>query len=126
MADDALTILRRANRKLQSALAQFRPGQTRCSAITANDFSSLLSELLLAGECMRTQAEPASFNRGPNPEEAAALAREAHAYRQNLTALKHVLPGLHGRLLAEKSRLQHAQDHIAAATAWARASRKTL
>ena len=45
---------------------------------------------------------------------------------RDLEKLKDFLPDLRGRLLAEKSRLESAQTHVAAAAAWARASKKTL
>jgi hypothetical protein len=52
--------------------------------------------------------------------------KEALEYRSNLEKLKHFLPELHGSLLAERARLETAQTHVAAAAAWAQASKKTL
>ena len=53
----------------------------------------------------------------------AAFENEALDYRRNLEALKRFLPDLHVRLLAEKSRLETARTHVAAAAAWAQAGK---
>ena len=115
---DALETLRQVNDNLRSALIRLRPEQKHCSTIMPQDFSDLLSQVLRAAECLRrplTQSE-ASI----------ALDKESLEYLNNLEKLKDFLPDLHGRLLAEKSRLETAQAHVAAAAAWARASKKTL
>jgi hypothetical protein len=52
-----------------------------------------------------------------------ALEKEALEYRRNLEKLKHFLPDVQARLLAEKSRLETARTHVAAAAAWAKASK---
>ena len=118
MPPDALETLRQVNDNLRSALLRLRPERKHCSTIKPQDFSDLLSQLLRAAECLR---------RPPAHSEAAmTLEKESFEYRGNLEKLKHFLPDLHGRLLAEKSRLETAQTHVAAAAAWARASKKTL
>ena len=58
-------------------------------------------------------------------EAAAALAREACNYRQNLVELKRFLPALHVQLLAEKSRLETSRTHLESAAAWAGTTQKT-
>ncbi|MGD0791570.1 MAG: hypothetical protein ABR920_07345 [Terriglobales bacterium] len=118
MPPDALETLRQVNDNLRSALIRLRPERKHCSTIRPQDFSDILSQLLRAAECLRRLP--------PHSEAAAALEKESLEYRGNLEKLKHLLPDLHGRLLAEKSRLETAQNHVAAATAWARASKKTL
>ncbi len=118
MPPDALETLRQVNNNLGSALLRLRPEQRHCSTIRPQDFSDLLSEILRAGECLRRLPAPC--------EEAVALEQETLEYRSNLERLKHFLPELHGNLLAEKARLETAQTHVAAAAAWARASKKTL
>jgi hypothetical protein len=118
MPPDPLETLRQVNDRLGSALGRLRPERSHCSTIRAQDFSDLLSQLLRAAECLRSPS--------PHPEAAAALEKEALEYRRHLETLKHFLPDLHGRLLAERSRLETARTHVAAATAWARASKKTL
>lgn len=78
----------------------------------------MLGELLRAADCLRNL--PANLKAGSE------LAQEISEYQGNLEKLKQFLPDLHGRLLAEKARLQSVQAHVAAAAAWARTSQKTL
>jgi hypothetical protein len=118
MPPDALETLRQVNDNLRSALIRLRPEQKHCSTIRPQDFSDLLSQLLRAAECLRRP-------RGQS-QASVALDEESLEYRSNLEKLKDFLPDLQGRLLAEKSRLETAQTHVAAAAAWARASKKTL
>jgi hypothetical protein len=115
---DALETLRQVNDNLRSALLRLRPERKRCSTIKAQDFSDLLRQLLRAAECLRRLP--------PHPEAADAIEGESLEYRGNLERLKHFLPGLQVRLLAEKSRLEAARTHVAAAAAWARARKKAL
>ena len=123
MPRDALETLRLVNENLRSAL--LRSGRRRssaerkhCSSIRPQDFSDILSQLLRAAECLRRL--PA------HSEGAAAFEKESLEYRGNLEKLKHFLPDLQVRLLAEKSRLETARTHVATAAAWARANKKTL
>lgn len=118
MLSDALETLQQVNEYLRSTLIRLRPQQKHCSTIRPQDFSDILSQLLRAGDCLRSL--PAHSEAG------AALEKESLEYRSNLEELKDFLPDLHGRLLAEKSRLESAQIHVASAVAWARASKKTL
>lgn len=118
MPPAALETLRQVNDKLRSALIRLRPERKLCSSIRPQDFSDLLSQLLRARECL---GRP-----GTQSETSVALEEESLEYRSNLEKLMDFLPDLHGRLLAEKSRLETAQTHVAAAVAWAQASKKTL
>jgi hypothetical protein len=120
MSHDAISTLRNVNQKIRDALVRFRPDQHRCSAITPADFSGLLAELLCAAECLRKLEATSSVG------QSAPLEQEKLEYRNNLENLKHVLPDLHTRLVAEKRRLQRAGKHVASATAWAKASKRTL
>jgi len=115
---DTLETLRQVNDNLRSALIRLRPEQKDCSTIRPQDFSDILSQLLRAAECLRRLP--------PHSGAGAALEKESLEYRSNLEKLKQFLPDLHGRLLAEKARLEDAQVHVAAAAAWVRASKKTL
>jgi hypothetical protein len=118
MPSNALEILRQVNENLRSALVRLHPEQKHCSSIRPQDFSDIMSQILRAAECLR---------RSPAHSEAdAALEKEIREYRSNLEEIKDFLPDLHGRLLAEKTRLETAQNHVAATAAWARASKKTL
>jgi hypothetical protein len=118
MPPDTLETLRQVNDNLRNALIRLHPERTHCSSVKPQDFSDLLSEILRAAECLRLLST--------HPEATAAFEPELFEYRKNLEKLKNFLPGLHGSLLAEKSRLETAQTHVAAAAAWARASTKTL
>lgn len=118
MPSDALETLRQVNENLRSALIHLQPEQKHCSTIRPQDFSDIMSQILRAAECLR---HPPAHS-----EVGAALEKEALEYRSNLEKLKDFLPDLHGRLLAEKARLETAQTHVATAAAWARASKKTL
>jgi hypothetical protein len=118
MPPDALETLRQVNDYLRSALIRLRPERKHCSAIKPQDFSDILSQLLRAAECLRRP--PA------HSEAASALEKESLEYRNNLDKLKHSLPDVHVRLLAEKSRLETARTHVAAAAAWAQSSKKTF
>jgi hypothetical protein len=118
MPSDAVETLRQVNEGLRSALIRLRPEQKDCLTIRAEDFSDLLGEILRAGECLRGPAT--------HPEAVVALEKESLEYRSNLEKLKRFLPDLHGCLLAEKSRLESARTHVAAAAAWVRASKGTL
>ena len=118
MKPDALETLRQVNDSLRSALIHLRPERKLCSSIGPQDFSDLLSNILRAAECLRRQRALS--------ESSAGLEEESVEFLRNLEKLKDFLPDLHGRLLAEKSRLETAQAHVAAAAAWARASNKIL
>ena len=120
---DALETLRQINETLRSALVLFRPERTHCSRLQPPDFSGLLSQLLQAAECLRRRSEHID---PILPEAAAALKKESLEYRSNLEKLKHFLPDLQVRLLAEKSRLESARTHLSAKAAWAKANQQTL
>ena len=115
---NALATLRQVNEHLRSTLIHLHPEQTHCSAVRPQDFSDLLGHLLLASECLRRRLHDSEPN--------AMFENEALEYRSNLEKLQSFLPDLHGRLLAEKSRLNTAQNHVAATAAWATANQKTL
>ncbi len=118
MTPDALETLRQMNDNLRSALIHLRPERKLCSSIRPQDFSDLLSTILRAAECLRHQRAHA--------ESSVAFEKESFEFRRNLENLKDFLPDLHGRLLAEKSRLETAQTHVAAAAAWTQASKRIL
>ncbi len=117
MPPDALETLRQVNDYLRSTLTGLRPEIRHCSTIKPQDFSDILRQLRRASECL--QGLP------PHSEDAAALERESLEYRNNLQKLRRCLPDVQVRLLAEKSRLEAAQTHLAAAACWDRASKRT-
>jgi hypothetical protein len=116
-----LLTLRQVNEKLRNALQRFRPELHQCSSILPGELSSVRGELLRVRECHRE-----GNGSSPDPETAAALAREMREYRTNLERLEHILPDVQMRLLAERTRLRNAQVHIDAADAWAGANKETL
>jgi hypothetical protein len=120
MPSDALDTLHEVNASLRSALTRLHPERKLCSTITPQDFSGILGQLLRAAECL---------SRLPATSDAVGaieIEEESLEYRSNLEKLKLFLPDLHGRLLAERARLESAQSHVAAAASWARSSKKTL
>lgn len=123
MPPDALETLRQVNENLRSALVRLRPERKHCSSIRPQDFSDLLGQLLRAAECLRRRPK---HSEAIVAEVAVVLEKESLEYRGNLEKLKHFLPDLHIRLLAEKLRLETARTHVAAKAAWARASKQSL
>jgi hypothetical protein len=120
MPPDSLETLRQVNENLRSALLRLRPERKHCSSIRPQDFSDILSQLLRAAECLR-RPEPPTHSKAT-----VALEKESLEYRSNLEKLKHFLPDVQVRLLAEKSRLETARTHVATAAAWAQARKKAL
>jgi hypothetical protein len=122
MPSDALETLREVNDHLRSALIRLCPGESPEQkgdwVFRSQDFSGIRSEILRAAECLRRPWR--------HSESAAAFEKESREYRSNLEKLKHFLPEAHGRLLAEKSRLEAARNHVGAVAAWARASKESL
>ncbi len=123
MAPDALETLRRMNEGLRSALVRLRPERRHCLSLRPQDFSELLGQLVKAAECLRNIS---SDSAGATTIEKDALEKEALEYRGNLETLKHFLPDLHVRLLAERERLERARAHVASASAWAGLGKQTL
>jgi hypothetical protein len=121
-----LLTLREVNENVRAALLRFRPELQQCSAIAPGEFSSLLGELLRARECISAFDQADHSISLEIPGDQGALAQEVREYRANLEELKHLLPDLQMRLLAERARLGRAQVHLAAADAWAGASKKTF
>jgi hypothetical protein len=115
---ETVETLRQVNHNLRSALFRLRPECQHCSSIKPQDFSNILSQLLRAGQCLRGLP--------PHSEKPVALEKEALEYRNHLEKLKHFLPDVQVRLLAEKSRLEIARTHVATAAAWAQSRKKAL
>lgn len=120
-----LLTLRQVNGKFRNAFLRFQPELQHCSAIAPDEFSGLRAELSRARNCLR-ELEGVPVPPGQLQEVRDALADEMCQYRSNLEKLKHILPSVQLRLLVERSRLQQAQSHVVAATAWAGANKKSL
>jgi len=118
MPAEAIATLRQVNAGLRSTLVRLHPEQSLCSTITPEDFSAIIGEISRARQCLQ--------HLSPGTEAAVAIEKELLEYRDNLKKLKQFLPDLHGRLLAEKVRLETANNKLAAAAAWAQANEKTL
>jgi hypothetical protein len=120
--------LHQINARLRAALTSLRPEQRHCSSLRPQDFSDLLKDLLLAAGCLQqkpsNESQPAVASAVTS--DSTSFEGEARDYRINLEKLNQFLPDLHTRLLAERSRLEQALTHAAAATAWAQASKPTL
>lgn len=115
MAPGPFETLREVNAYLRQQLACLRPERKHCLAITSQDFTAILEQLLRASECLSHSLEP-------SPE----LEREILEYRGNLEELVQLLPDLHGRLLAERARIEEARFHLSCAAAWAQARKTTV
>ncbi len=110
--------LRLINDKLCAVLSvwQSKPGEP--STFTPTVFTALLAELHRAAELLGGVSSSAA----PDPQ----LEDEISDYRRNVQQLEIALPKIQGRLLIEKARLENARSHLAAASAWAEARKKTL
>ncbi len=128
MPPAALDLLRRVNDNLRSALVRLRPERRHCLTLRPQDFSELLCQVLAAAECLQNIRSHSAPGTAVDADllEKDLLEKEALEYRGHLEKLKHFLPDLHIRLLAERARLETARAHAASASAWARVSKKTL
>jgi hypothetical protein len=112
--------LREANSRVRFWLDKL--GLDRCDAVpvTPEQMAGLLSELMRAGEWLRTR--PAA-DVGAEDAEMEERVRE---YRGHLERIRDLLPAIHRQLLAERSRLEAERARIESASAWAQSSRQTL
>ena len=120
-ADDAIVQkLHQSNVRLASYLNQLCSGSAHAAACpraaTAKEIEEILSELMRAGECLRSLPE----NR------AAELERELAVYQSNVTRLRDLLPSIHQALLRERARLEQERLRLGPAAEWVRASQQTL
>jgi len=85
-------------------------------AASAQQMATLLSELMRAGQWLRSLP----------CEKDAALERELSEYRQQVERLRVLLPSIHQTLLGERARLEHERARVVSAAEWAQRSRQTL
>jgi hypothetical protein len=111
--------LRETNHRLPNWLDCIVARREQAAAVTPEQMSGLLSELMKAGEGLRAEPIPA---RGVDPE----LDEELEKYRLNVERLQRMLPAIHSQLLVERARLEYQRARVQAAAEWARASRETL
>ena len=116
---DLTEILNDVNAKVRAVIERLRPERSSCLSISGDDVTSLLAELLRAGECLR---EISRYAIQIPPE----LELQRSIYKDHLAELERRLPDFCQRLLAERSRLVEAQPHLDRAAAWAGRNRNTL
>jgi hypothetical protein len=109
--------LRETNQRLNFWLESLLPDHGEPVVATPQQMMGLLSELLRAGEWLRTGL-PADRD----PE----LEMELEVYRNHVKRLHRLLPSIHSRLLQEKARLESERSRVEASAQWARASRQTF
>ena len=85
-------------------------------AATPQQMAGLLSELMRAGQWLRTLPG----------EKDVELELELSEYRQNVERLRDYLPSIHDALLRERARLEQERSRVQSAAEWAFRSRQTL
>ncbi len=121
---DMIETIRLINRRVRELMTRMQAGEVGGTAagfaplVEAGNFYSLLEELTRAAAWLRHV--PPHFMLD------AEWAKEISDYRNRLECLQQALPAIHGRLLAERARLEGARSHLAAVTAWASISKETL
>jgi len=85
-------------------------------AATPQQMAGLLSELMRAGQCLRSLPS----------EKDAALDQELSEYRASVERLRTLLPSIHSTLLEERARLERERARVQSAAEWASRSRQTL
>jgi len=85
-------------------------------AATTQQMAALLSELMRAGQWLRSLPS----------EKDAALERELSEYRKQVERLRTLLPSMQQTLLAERARLEQERARVVSAAEWAQGSRQTL
>jgi hypothetical protein len=118
LAQDQLTQnLHETNHRLCVWLEGLGSDETVPVAATPQQMAGLLSELLRAGEWLRT---------GLPQQRDMELEAELATYRQNVERLRELLPSIQRVLLGEKARLEGQRTRVDSATEWVRGSRQTL
>lgn len=110
--------LRETNHRLRFWLADMTPGNETAAA-TPEHLGSLLSELLRAGDLLRSQP-PVSCGLDLDFE------HEVDEYRGHIERLRELMPVIHHQLLAERARIEKQRNRLRSAAEWAHASRQTL
>jgi hypothetical protein len=126
LAPDQLTSnLRETNGRLILLLDSLFPRSaqpgTTALVVTPQQMSGLLSELMRAGQWLRSvpaETEPDETN--------VAFEQEVREYRKQVERLRALLPAIHRTLLRERARLERERDRVRSAAEWARVSGQTL
>jgi ABC-type nitrate/sulfonate/bicarbonate transport system substrate-binding protein len=121
LAPDQLTSnLRETNGRLILLLDSLfpcsaQPGTTAL-VVTPQQMSGLLSELMRAGQWLRSEPDETNV----------AFEQEVREYRKQVDRLRALLPAIHRTLLRERARLERERDRVRSAAEWARVSGQTL
>jgi hypothetical protein len=109
--------LHEANLRLRFWLDSLVLDQADTAPVSPEQMAALLSELLRAGEWLRTgQAKTKDLERDEKVRE----------YRGHLEQIRDLLPTIHRQLLLERARLEAERTRVEFAAAWAQGSRQTL
>jgi uncharacterized protein (DUF849 family) len=109
--------LHEANSKLRFWLDNLALDQPNTAPVTPEQMAGLLSELMRAGQWLRTRPTHV------RDQESEVRVNE---YRENLERIRDLLPAIHHQLLAERSRLESERTRVESAAVWAQRSRQTL
>ncbi len=112
-------LLRQVNSRLHGVIEALNPERHSCLNFQTEDLSSVLADLLRAGDCLREMPN----HLAPVPAE---LVCERARYHGNLLELERLLPDFYTRLLAERARLVDARKHLDAAAEWAGGNQNTF
>jgi len=118
MATLSSETLRLTNCRVRGLMQSMLTAQDETALVKPDEFDALLAEVTQAAGGLRGLPQESMQD--------ADLAKEISAYRDSLENLLQILPALQKRLLAQKMRLEAQRNHLAAASAWANASGKTL
>jgi hypothetical protein len=116
LTPDLAQNLHETNSRLGFWLDSLIPDSEPSRAVTPQQMSGILSELMHAGQWLRTLP----------PDRNPALEQELDKYRKNVERLRGLLPSIQGALLRERARLEQERGRVAMASEWARRSRQTL
>jgi hypothetical protein len=108
--------LRETNARLRFWLDSLISEATPPRAATPQQMAGLLSELMCAGQYLRSLPS----------ETDAALDHELSEYRANVERLRALLPSIHSTLLEERARLERERARVQSTAEWASRSRQTL
>jgi hypothetical protein len=92
------------------------PSHSTNRAATPQQMAALLSELMRAGQWLRSLPG----------EKDAKLEQELSEYRKQVERLRALMPSIQQTLLGERARLERERARVVSATEWARQSRQTL
>jgi hypothetical protein len=109
--------LHQSSDRLRFWMDSLFPDQGRPVTATPEQMAGFLSELLRAGEWLRS---------GVPQEKNFELQAALDEYRKNVDRLRELLPSIHRQLLSERARLEAARFQVESAVAWARGTHQTL